>query len=698
MMKKLITSLLFTGAIAAAAIAQPGNFSLNSPSDGARVTVRPNNNTQINITWGSSSGAVGYKWVAGLPGQGFIVGIPSNNMGTATTLTLTEGAIDNLLETLGLSAGDSIELAWSVFAFSSPSDSTKANQTFAITLKRGGLGSFSLLSPPDGASVAVRPNNNSEIDITWETSANAGTYKWFAGLPGQSFLLAFASNNSGTDTELTLTEGAIDALLASLGLAAGDSVTLDWTVYAYQGTDSLQAGEIWSVTLKRGGLGTFSLLSPSNNASVTVRSGNNTPVVIDWANAANAQTYKWFAGLPGQSFLLNFASDNSGADSRLTLTEGAIDALLASLSLNPGDSVTLEWTVYAYQGADSLKANETWTVTLKRAAAVSGLTPFNLISPPNNATVSVRANNNNLVVISWEASATAVSYNWLAGLPGTDLNPALLVNPADNGGVSTQLSLTEGAVDALLASFGVGVGDSIMLGWTVHAYDANGDSLRANQIWNVILKRQRPVEAFNLSSPANNAVVPVFPAGTDDINITWTAAGRAVRYVWKARTPGGNFTAPLLSIPSNNGGTATTLTLQSGAVDAILAGAGLNRGDSITLEWTVYGFNADGDSARAEQIWNVILKREIGTALKSLSNSGISVFPNPAADVVNITLENGAGDTRVVLFDINGKVVRELNATHSGTLQLNVQGLSRGIYNGIVENSGQMSTFRISVQ
>ena len=64
-------------------------------------------------------------------------------------------------------------------------------------------------------------------------------------------------------------------------------------------------------------------------------------------------------------------SDNNGSDILLTLPLPAINALLGTLGINPGDTVALDWTVVAaFDSANTLQANQTWRIILVRASSI----------------------------------------------------------------------------------------------------------------------------------------------------------------------------------------------------------------------------------------------------------------------------------------------------------------------------------------
>lgn len=113
-------------------------------------------------------------------------------------------------------------------------------------------------------------------------------------------------------------------------------------------------------------LGDFALLSPANGAEVTVQEDGNDPVVIEWEVSDNAESYTWVANLPGEGGgdpLLSLQADNDGTGTSLTPTTGIVYGVLLDLGIEPGEGVTIEWTVRAEGGENALQAEEVWEVT-----------------------------------------------------------------------------------------------------------------------------------------------------------------------------------------------------------------------------------------------------------------------------------------------------------------------------------------------
>lgn len=61
-------------------------------------------------------------------------------------------------------------------------------------------------------------------------------------------------------------------------------------------------------------------------------------------------------------------------------------------------------------------------------------------------------------------------------------------------------------------------------------------------------------------------------------------------------------------------------------------------------------------------------------------NEGIKVYPNPSNGIVNIAIENYAGEVTVAVFDANGRNVYSKTGDYLAVNNLNLSGLQKGIY------------------
>lgn len=94
-----------------------------------------------------------------------------------------------------------------------------------------------------------------------------------------------------------------------------------------------------------------------------------------------------------------------------------------------------------------------------------------------------------------------------------------------------------------------------------------------------------------LESPGNNEAIDIDPENGDNIIFSWSPAqakdGGTILYTIKFDEAGGDFTDPLFTSPSDNGGGATTFTMSASRLNIIAAGAGIQQLEAGDVEWTV---------------------------------------------------------------------------------------------------------------
>ena len=236
------------------------------------------------------------------------------------------------------------------------------------------LNAFNLQTPTAGVTVTSLIGSTTPISITWDTSATGASYKWIFGtsLPTRIHTIPAGTNS------ITMTLGQLDDLLATFGLALGDSISGAWDVWAFKspaatGPDSMKSTNgPRTITLKRQkpALTPFALVSPVSGARIETAGGSNTPVVINWRKSGAGTTYKWFYASPNFSSASNIKfrlpADNTGFDSTLSTTSNALDGMLSGIGVAMGDSSVGQWRVYAYSGSDSLASSQTNNITFKR--------------------------------------------------------------------------------------------------------------------------------------------------------------------------------------------------------------------------------------------------------------------------------------------------------------------------------------------
>jgi hypothetical protein len=245
--------------------------------------------------------------------------------------------------------------------------------TTAVQIETFPLNAFNLNTPAPGTRIETLPNNTTQYNFGWDTSASTASYKWVFGSPTTNPRLITIQPNGNS---LTQTSGQLDILLAGLGVAQGDSLVGQWDIWAFrnnQTNDSLKsANGPRAITLKRKkpALTAFNLVTPVNSSTVLTWSAITTPVNINWRKSGEAVTYKWLYASPNFSSQSNIKiiaqSNSAGFDTSLTYRTSQLDSILAGLGIGVGQSSVGQYRVYAYSGADSLASAQTYAITLRR--------------------------------------------------------------------------------------------------------------------------------------------------------------------------------------------------------------------------------------------------------------------------------------------------------------------------------------------
>lgn len=116
---------------------------------------------------------------------------------------------------------------------------------------------------------------------------------------------------------------------------------------------------------------------------------------------------------------------------------------------------------------------------------------------------------------------------------------------------------------------------------------------------------------LGLISPANNTSLAVEGKGSNEVTITWNSETRLmgnVTYVWHLDAANGNFSNPIVSVPSSNMGMDTSVTLDFKTIDQVLAGANVSVGTTANLKWTVTATNGTSTNFSPDQ-FNINLTR-----------------------------------------------------------------------------------------
>jgi hypothetical protein len=289
--------------------------------------------------------------------------------------------------------------------------------TYDKTVNGEALGDFRLSAPSNNLNVVLNSATpSSSITISWTASkpgiSISPNYKWVAALKTagnlETPLLDIPSGNNGSATSLTLTQKQLDDALAAKGIAAGAKTELIWSVKAGNGTSTLLSQDVYNITITRmkDGSTPFTVLGPAS--SLTVQSINpgstTTNFTFKWTKSAPA------AGSPAVKYKVLFAerkldvsgneipvnwsaplfsivSDNAGLDTLATVTHKQLsDSLTNKGFTNPGNPVTLKWTVVAVSGTWSQLSDFSNSIAIVREVKlflVGGSSPIGW-NPPQS--------------------------------------------------------------------------------------------------------------------------------------------------------------------------------------------------------------------------------------------------------------------------------------------------------------------------
>ncbi len=242
------------------------------------------------------------------------------------------------------------------------------------------LRAFGLLSPANNSTFNIPLSGPGTLDINWRSSAtvsgNPVTYEWLVDVPSGNFtnpIITLPSNNTGSDSELTIGYNQLNALLNASGVLPGQTYSVKWTVKATSGTLNRFASSFFNVNIFRinDTLITFNLLAPANNTFLNLTGSSSQTVQINWTRTRLPNslpvTYSWLLIALNGSFanpITTILADNNGRDSVLTLTYGQIASLLASNGINPGTVFQAKWTIRATAGTAARFAATTHNLAL----------------------------------------------------------------------------------------------------------------------------------------------------------------------------------------------------------------------------------------------------------------------------------------------------------------------------------------------
>lgn len=193
-----------------------------------------------------------------------------------------------------------------------------------------------------------------------------------------------------------------------------------------------------------------------------------------------------------------------------------------------------------------------------------------------------------------------------------------------------------------------------------------------------------------LTMPSPSTVIDIDTSATSTFVAQWSSVtdpnDNEVAYVWQLALD----SAFTQIVYAENVGTSTQFSTTHQNINWWLGENGVMEGDTAQVYHRVVA--TDGSMEGVGELWPVQLHRSVITGLEDVAEATVSLYPNPASDVINVQW-SGAQVDQVQLMDLTGRTVQnqQIANASAGVLQLGVEALPAGTYiMTVTGNDGQM--------
>ncbi len=253
-------------------------------------------------------------------------------------------------------------------------------------------------------------------------------------------------------------------------------------------------------------LADFALLMPATNTYLQLNaSAPATSVDITWQKSSSGldvpgttqsnTTYEWLLDRVGGDFsapLLTLASNNTGKDTKITLTHQQIETALGSVGIAPKAKTDFIWSVRATNGTKSFKklAFAPFNISIKRFDV--GVSAFTITAPADEAILylnetapTAKAGTITWVVPTTTPAGQALTYKWVAverTTTGDFSRPSVMMNLSGVTvtGANASADVTNQQFDDALRAAGYPVAGKADLSWAIVATAGGLDMLSTN--------------------------------------------------------------------------------------------------------------------------------------------------------------------------------------------------------------------------
>lgn len=397
-----------------------------------------------------------------------------------------------------------------------------------------------------------------------------------------------------------------------------------------------------------------------SNTNFTITSGSSCASPAGLTASAittTSATVGWTAVSGAVSYDVDYKPNSSAT--WINAATGTTATSLGLIGLTSGTLYDYRIRTNCASGSSSYSAAQFTTISTVICNAPTGLS--------SSAVTTTGA------TVSWTAVSGALNYN-------VDYKPnssATWIN-AVTGTTSTSVNLS-------------GLTSATLYDWRVRTNCSGGNSTYAAAQFTT-LPTTGCANTLDTSTNGTISGAATIPFNTDVTGLI-SPSGDIDHYKFVITTSG-TITITLRTLP----GDYDLKLLNSAGTQIAISQAGSTSNESIsrtvsagTYYAQVYGYNGANSTTTCYTLRVQLGTASRGTDLITSDVQKVHVFPNPATNVVNISLPGVKGKSDVSMFDVNGRVVLRREVSMVNT-QLDISALPAGVYimrikNGVREVS-----------
>lgn len=488
--------------------------------------------------------------------------------------------------------------------------------------------------------------------------------------PGASYGGTYETNPAAVNDTITINvpaNGALAgyALLLFPNVPVGRTDTLTFTIIS--ATGGIQIGALSSSRVR-----VENPVPPSFvNATIGQIRGANTTGIAD-SIGVRVRTTGIVLGFNKRPAGLEFTIFDRTSDAGIGVFRASGNV---GYNVTEGDSIRVVGTVAHFNGLSQINADSIFIISSGNA-----LPAAQVVTALNENTESRLVRVNNVTVIDptqWPIAGTTGSGRTVRVTNGVD---------------SFDLRIPSG-VDVFGTPVPVGSFDMVGLGsqFDNSAPFTIGYQLIPRYVADIVTGASSgdSINNFALLFPANNASLTIEGAGSTSIDIRWNAASwtggaASFTYEWMADLPTGDFTTPLVTLPSNNSGADTTLTLNFAAIAALLDANNIPQGTAAALKWTVRASRTGSTDTKLASAFNLTLTRGVMTSVENNNPlEAMKLYPNPANNRAYLSYAlPTASNLQLEVVNMIGKrvAIETLPMSSEGIAEIELANLPEGVY------------------